>query len=356
MVEVVLKHVTKKFGKVVAVDDLSLEVRDKEFVVLLGPSGCGKSTTLRLIAGLEKPDSGEIWIGDKLVNDVDPTRRNVAMVFQSYALYPHMTVYGNIEFPLKMAGVPKKERKKKVLETAEFLGISELLDRKPSQLSGGQQQRVALARALVREPQVFLMDEPLSNLDAKLRVKMRFELRKLQKKLGITTIYVTHDQVEAMTMADRIAVMNAGKLQQYGTPEEIFYKPSNIFVAGFVGSPPMNFVKGKVVSEEVLVFDAGIFKLKIPNIYQKLAGSEYVLGFRPQHAVVSATPSEDLVEGYVAGLEKLGVETYAHIYYEDAEVVLKIPENLKFKDKIYWKPLEDKMFFFDPTTELRVEV
>ncbi|RLE72424.1 MAG: sugar ABC transporter ATP-binding protein, partial [Thermoprotei archaeon] len=328
MVEVVLKHVTKKFGKVVAVDDLSLEVRDKEFVVLLGPSGCGKSTTLRLIAGLEKPDSGEIWIGDKLVNDVDPTRRNVAMVFQSYALYPHMTVYGNIEFPLKMAGVPKKERKKKVLETAEFLGISELLDRKPSQLSGGQQQRVALARALVREPQVFLMDEPLSNLDAKLRVKMRFELRKLQKKLGITTIYVTHDQVEAMTMADRIAVMNAGKLQQYGTPEEIFYKPSNIFVAGFVGSPPMNFVKGKVVSEEALVFDVGIFKLKIPNIYQKLAGSEYVLGFRPQHVVVSATPSEDLVEGYVVGVEKLGVETYAHIYYEDTEVVLKIPDSL----------------------------
>jgi len=356
MAKVVLKHVTKRFGRVVAVDDLSLEVRDKEFVVLLGPSGCGKSTTLRLIAGLEKPNSGEIWIGDRLVNEVDPTKRNVAMVFQSYALYPHMTVYGNIEFPLKMFGVPKEERRRKVLEVAEFLGISELLDRKPSQLSGGQQQRVALARALVREPQVFLMDEPLSNLDAKLRVKMRFELKKLQRQLGITTIYVTHDQVEAMTMADRIAVLNAGRLQQYGTPEQIFYEPANMFVAGFVGSPPMNFVEGSVVAGEQVVFDAGAFKLKIPKIYGKLSGKSLVLGFRPQHAVVSAAPREDLVEARIIGFEKLGVESYVHVTCGEAELVLKVPEDAVFKEKVYWKPFEDKMFFFDPSTGARVEV
>lgn len=356
MARVVLNHVTKKFGRIVAVDDLSLEVRDKEFVVLLGPSGCGKSTTLRLIAGLEKPDSGEIWIGDRLVNEVDPTKRNVAMVFQSYALYPHMTVYGNIEFPLKMAGVPKEERRRKVIEVAEFLGIKGLLDRKPSQLSGGQQQRVALARALVREPQVFLMDEPLSNLDAKLRVRMRFELKKLQRQVGITTIYVTHDQVEAMTMADRIAVLNAGRLQQYGTPEQVFYEPANVFVAGFVGSPPMNFVEGTLVAGERIVFDAGAFRLEIPEVYRKLSGRSLILGFRPQHVEVSPTPREGFVEAEIMGFEKLGVESYIHAIIDDVKLVFRAPERVEFKDKVYWRPAEDKIFFFDSKTKARVKI
>jgi len=358
MARVVLKNVTKKFGRVTAVDRLSLEVKDGEFVVLLGPSGCGKTTTLRLIAGLEKPDEGEIWIGDKLVNDVDPAKRDVAMVFQSYALYPHMTVYGNIEFPLRMAGVPKEERRKKVLEVAKLLGIDELLDRKPSQLSGGQQQRVALARALVRNPKVFLMDEPLSNLDAKLRVKMRFELKKLQRKLGITTIYVTHDQVEAMTMADRIAVMNKGRLQQYGTPEEIFFKPANVFVAGFVGSPPMNFVRGRIERrEDSIYFVSEYFSLRLLSVYSELLGREVIMGFRPQHVGVSPAAREGFVEGRVLGLEKLGIETYAHLYYGDLEIVVKIPETIRVKgDTIYWRPKEDKVYFFDPRSEKLIKV
>ena len=349
MVRVPLKHVTKRFGRVIAVNDLTLVVESGEFVVLLGPSGCGKTTTLRLIAGLEQPDAGEIWIGDKLVNDVDPSKRDVAMVFQSYALYPHMSVSGNIEFPLKMLRVPKEERRKKVSEVASLLGIKDLLNRKPSQLSGGQQQRVALARALVRNPKVFLMDEPLSNLDAKLRVRMRFELKKLQRRLGITTIYVTHDQVEAMTMADRIAVLNEGRLQQYGTPDEVFFKPANTFVAGFVGSPPMNFLEGEVsIHEEDVYFDTGYFKLKLPVEYGILAGKSVIMGFRPQHVSVSISPGEGLVEGHVVGVERLGVETYAHLHYEGLEMVIRAPSELRFKgEKIFWKPMEDKIYFFD---------
>jgi len=304
-----------------------------------------------------KPDSGEIWLGDKLVNEVDPTLRNVAMVFQSYALYPHMTVYGNIEFPLKMAGVSKSERMRKVKEIAEFLGISDLLDRKPSQLSGGQQQRVALARALVREPQVFLMDEPLSNLDAKLRVRMRFELKRLQRELGITTIYVTHDQVEAMTMADRIAVMNEGRLQQYGSPDEIFYEPANVFVAGFVGSPPMNFVSGKVVNESGRYYlDAEYFKVRLPDEAGFLVGRKCIVGFRPQHIIVSTSKGEDMIESNVVGLEKLGVETYAHVYFDKIEIVIKIPEKLVVKDKLFWKPHLDKLYFFDYNSLNRIKL
>ncbi|RLE58654.1 MAG: sugar ABC transporter ATP-binding protein, partial [Thermoprotei archaeon] len=233
MAKVSVKDLLKKFGNVIAVNKISFEVNDGEFVVLLGPSGCGKTTTLRLIAGLETPDGGEIWIGDKLVNDLPPKDRDVAMVFQNYALYPHMKVYDNLAFPLRLRKLPKDKIDRKVREVAKLLRIDNLLDRYPRQLSGGQQQRVALGRALVREPHVFLMDEPLSNLDAKLRVYMRAELKRLQRELGITTIYVTHDQAEAMTMADRIVVMNEGKIQQIGTPSELYYKPANLFVAGF---------------------------------------------------------------------------------------------------------------------------
>ncbi|RLF85462.1 sugar ABC transporter ATP-binding protein [Thermococci archaeon] len=351
MARVLLKNVTKKFGDVIAVRRLNLEIKDGEFMVLLGPSGCGKSTTLRMIAGLETPTEGEIWIGDQLVNEIDPTKRNTAMVFQSYALYPHMTVFGNIEFPLRMTGAPKQERAKKVKEVAEFLGISELLNRKPSELSGGQQQRVALARALVREPEVFLLDEPLSNLDAKIRTQMRFELKKLLSyDLGITTIYVTHDQVEAMTMADRIAVMNKGVLQQVGTPNEIFYKPANTFVGTFVGSPPMNLIEGEIiVKDNKTLFNAGEFLLELP--IEMEAREKVILGFRPQHVEVNKDAKEGFVKGKLLGIEKLGVESYGHIPYGNLEIVVQLPESMGTSVKeVHWKPRADRIYIFDAKT------
>ncbi|WP_048149509.1 ABC transporter ATP-binding protein [Palaeococcus ferrophilus] len=348
MARVLLKNITKKFGEVIAVDRLNLEIKDGEFMVLLGPSGCGKSTTLRMIAGLETPTEGEIWIGDRIINEIDPTKRNVAMVFQSYALYPHMTVFGNIEFPLRMAGVSKGERARRVREVAEFLGIEELLNRKPSELSGGQQQRVALARALVREPEVFLLDEPLSNLDAKIRTQMRFELKKLLSyDLGITTIYVTHDQVEAMTMADRIAVMERGVLQQVGTPNEIFYKPANTFVATFVGSPPMNLIEGDIVERgENVVFEGSELSIEMPRSVE--IRGKAILGFRPQHVEVRSEQAAGFIWGKLLGVEKLGVENYGHIVYGDTEIILRLPEEMKTDGKeIYWKPREDRLYVFD---------
>ena len=265
MANVLLKNLTKRFGKVVAVNNFNLEAKDKEFIVLLGPSGCGKTTVLRCIAGLEKVDDGAIYIGDKLVNELEPKQRDIAMVFQTYALYPHMTVYQNLAFPLENSNVPPAEIKIKVEETAKLLQISKLLDRKPKQLSGGQRQRVALGRAMVREPRVFLMDEPLSNLDAKLRVYMRAELKKLQKDLGITTIYVTHDQVEAMTMGNKVAIMNEGILQQFGSATEIYFHPANVFVAGFIGTPPTNFFDCTLIREKQYVFDVGPFVYPVPG-------------------------------------------------------------------------------------------
>jgi multiple sugar transport system ATP-binding protein len=247
MGSVTLEHVTKRFDGTTAVDDLSLAVADEEFLVLLGPSGCGKSTVLRMIAGLERPTEGTITIGDRVVNDVAPKDRDIAMVFQSYALYPHMTVRRNIEFPLRSRHVATADREQLVTDAADSLGLEELLERKPAQLSGGQRQRVALARAIVRRPQAFLMDEPLSNLDAKLRVQTRAELVELQRRLSATIVYVTHDQVEAMTMGHRIAVLEAGVLRQVGPPQEVYARPANLFVARFIGSPPMNTIDGRVV-------------------------------------------------------------------------------------------------------------
>src|ERR1700686_2627732 len=240
MAGVTLDHLTKKYGEVTAVNDLNIQIRDQEFLVLVGPSGCGKSTALRMIAGLEEITGGDLYIGDRRVNDVAPKDRDIAMVFQSYALYPHMSVYDNMAFGLKLRKRPKPEIERRVKEAAELLGLQNLLLRKPKQLSGGEQQRVALGRAIVREPQVFLMDEPLSNLDAKLRVHTRAELKGLQQQLGTTTVFVTHDQAEAMTMADRIAVMDHGALQQVGTPDDVYDRPANPFVAHFMGRPPMN--------------------------------------------------------------------------------------------------------------------
>ena len=265
MAKVLLKNVTKVFEKKVwAVKDLNVEIADKEFVVLVGPSGCGKSTTLRMIAGLEEVTEGEIYIGERLVNDVPPKDRDIAMVFQNYALYPHMTVRQNMAFGLKLRKYPKKEIDGRVREAADILGIGELLDRKPKALSGGQRQRVAVGRAIVRKPQVFLFDEPLSNLDAKLRVQMRTEISKLHSRLGTTMIYVTHDQMEAMTMGDRIVIQKDGVVHQVDSPLNLYNKPVNKFVAGFIGSPAMNFMDGKLVEENrELLFDEGNFKVKV---------------------------------------------------------------------------------------------
>ncbi|HDM75760.1 MAG TPA: ABC transporter ATP-binding protein, partial [Deltaproteobacteria bacterium] len=250
MISVTLKNLKKYFGSIKAVDDLNLKVKEGEFMVLLGPSGCGKTTTLLTIAGFYRPTSGEVYFNERKVNNLPPRSRNIGMVFQSYALYPHMKVLDNIAFPLKLKKLPRREWHEKVKKVARLLQIDELLDRMPAQLSGGQQQRVALARALVKEPQLLLLDEPLSNLDAKLRILMRAELKRLQKDLGITTIFVTHDQIEAMTMADRIAVLRSGKLQQVGTPTELYDEPVNIFVASFIGTPPMNLISGRIEKKD----------------------------------------------------------------------------------------------------------
>ncbi len=288
MASVTYEHVTKRFGDVVAVNDLDLHIEDKEFLVFVGPSGCGKSTSLRMLAGLEEVTEGKIYIGDRVVNDVPPKDRDIAMVFQSYALYPHMTVYDNMAFGLKLRKVPKQEIDRRVKEAAEILGIAHLLDRKPKQLSGGQRQRVAVGRAIVREPNVFLMDEPLSNLDAKLRVQARAEISKLHKRLGTTFIYVTHDQVEAMTMGTRIAVLKDGVLQQVDTPQTLYDYPANIFVAGFIGSPAMNFFDATLIEENgVMYADCKDFRIPVPEdrraTYKPYLGKEVVMGMRPEH-------------------------------------------------------------------------
>ena len=308
MSRVALSGITKRFDAVVAVDDLTLEIEDREFLVLLGPSGCGKSTALRMIAGLEDPTAGTIRIGDRIVNDVDPKDRDIAMVFQSYALYPHMTVRRNIEFPLRSRHVDKRDRQERVTEAAASLGLTELLDRKPAQLSGGQRQRVALARAIVRRPSAFLMDEPLSNLDAKLRVQTRAELIELQRALEATIVYVTHDQVEAMGLGDRIAVLSEGRIQQIGTPDEIYHQPANTFVATFVGSPPMNL----------------------------LTRDGKLLGFRPEQFLPASAagerPGQVIFDFAVTRVENLGSDRYVYGHLPgvdpEAKVIAKLPSTV----------------------------
>jgi multiple sugar transport system ATP-binding protein len=287
MAQVTLSHIQKIYPDGYhAVRDFNLEIEDRQFVVFVGPSGCGKSTTLRMIAGLEDISSGDLRIGDRRVNDVPPKDRDIAMVFQNYALYPHMTVYENMAFGLKLRGSSKSDADKKVREAAAFLGLESMLERKPGALSGGQRQRVAVGRAVVRDPKCFLFDEPLSNLDARLRVQMRAEIKKLQARLGATTVYVTHDQEEAMTLGDKVVVMKDGIVQQMGPPLEIYRKPVNRFVAGFVGTPPMNFVPGKIASADgALWFDEGSFRLKLPEAAKNkslVSGQDVVAGIRPQ--------------------------------------------------------------------------
>jgi multiple sugar transport system ATP-binding protein len=324
MARVVLDHVTKQFGDVVAVRDLSLTAEDCEFLVLLGPSGCGKSTALRMVAGLEDPTDGSISIGGRVVDDVEAKDRNVAMVFQSYALYPHMSVRKNIEFPLRTRNVPKDERDRLARDAAETLGLLDLLDRKPAQLSGGQRQRVALARAIVRRPDAFLMDEPLSNLDAKLRVQTRAELIELQRRLEATILYVTHDQVEAMTMGHRIAIMSEGILQQIGPPQSVYEKPANLFVARFIGNPAMNTVSGPIVGgSEGLALAIASSRIPLPPPYadavSRLGLDHVVVGVRPEHLRLA---SEGMLPATVSVVESLGHERHIVCRLEDGQMVI----------------------------------
>lgn len=322
MANVIIKNLNKKFNDFTAVDDLSIEIRDKEFAVLVGPSGCGKTTTLRIIAGLEEATSGEIYIGDTLVNHVQPKDRDIAMVFQNYALYPHMDVYNNMAIGLKLRNFPKKEIQQRVMDTAAVLGIENLLKRKPRELSGGQRQRVAVGRAIVKKPKVFLFDEPLSNLDAKLRVTMRAEISKLHRRLEATIIYVTHDQVEAMTMANRIFIMNDGKLQQSGPPLEVYQKPTNKFVAGFIGSPSTNFINSVITKENYAYFvNAEGIKLKIPDLFvHKIldyVGKEVIFGVRPEDIhdkrFFADASSGNTIKAKVDVIEPLGSEIFVHL-------------------------------------------
>lgn len=340
MAQVILKNLVKKFEDVIAVNELNAEIKDQEFVVLVGPSGCGKTTTLRMVAGLEEATKGEIYIGDRLVNDVPPKDRDIAMVFQNYALYPHMNVYDNMAFGLKLRKTPKAEIEKRVHEAAKILAIEELLKRKPKQLSGGQRQRVALGRAIVRNPKVFLMDEPLSNLDAKLRVQMRTEIAKLHKRLNATIIYVTHDQIEAMTMADRIIIMKDGIVQQIGSPQDVYDNPVNMFVAGFIGSPAMNFVDAIVTDKYTLKNKD--FELdttdKIRKVIKEnnLIGKEVVAGIRPEdledRAFVPNANPLNTITADVEVTEPMGSEIYVYISIEGTLMTARVNARSKVKD------------------------
>jgi len=363
-----LKGIYKRYaGNVTAVSDFTLDIEDKEFIILVGPSGCGKSTTLRMIAGLEEISDGELYIDGTLVNDTPPKDRDIAMVFQNYALYPHMTVFENMAFGLKLRKTPKDEIKKRVTEAAEILDIEHLLDRKPKALSGGQRQRVALGRAIVRNPKVFLMDEPLSNLDAKLRVAMRTEINKLHKKLQTTFIYVTHDQVEAMTMGTRIVVMKDGVIQQVDTPVNLYTKPRNLFTAGFIGSPQMNFIDAKVVKKnDDIYLEFGAQSVLLPKgkasdpKLQDYIGKEVILGIRPEdlhddEAYVAARPN-DLVKADVDVTEMMGAETYLYLKIEGKQFIARVNprSTTKMGDTIDIVFDTNKIHLFDKETELTI--
>lgn len=327
MATVNLRDATKQYDDgVIGAEDVSLDVQDGEFLILVGPSGCGKTTTLEMMAGLQRPTSGDVVIGDEVVNDVPPQDRDLAMVFQDYALYPHKTVRGNMLFGLKYStDMPKDEQEQKVEEVAELLGIDDLLDQRPAQLSGGQQQRVALGRAIVRDPEVSLLDEPLSNLDAKLRTQMRAELQQLQTELDVTMIYVTHDQTEAMTMGDRIAILNEGHVQQVGTPSEVYNKPENEFVAQFIGSPSMNVFDGTVQDGTVQVGDFG---LAVDEASNRRDGEGIRVGIRPEDIVVHTDPDDGVAKATVSVVERLGSENLLHLDFLGQTVVARVGEEI----------------------------
>jgi len=363
MAQVVLKDLVKKFDEVVAVREVNLTIKDQEFMVLVGPSGCGKSTTLRMIAGLEEISSGEIYIGERLVNDLPPKDRDIAMVFQNYALYPHMTVYDNMAFGLKMRKFPKPEIDKRVREAAQMLGIQDLLSRKPRQLSGGQRQRVAVGRAIVRHPQVFLFDEPLSNLDAKLRVQMRVELKRLHDRLETTAIYVTHDQVEAMTLGDRVVVMKDGLVQQVGDPLGVYAKPRNRFVAGFIGSPAMNFVDCTVVQNGDLAVEAPGFRIAVPptqrGALERYRGKSVTLGVRPED--IREGGGDDLkpyrVDAVVEVVEPLGNEILVDVRAGQNPLVARVAptSRVRLKEQVPLTLDPERLHFFDSQTEQAIE-
>jgi len=338
MASVAYENITKKFGDTVVVDNLNLQIEDKEFLVLVGPSGCGKTTALRMLAGLEEITSGEIKIDNRVINDVTPKDRDISMVFQSYALYPHLSVFENMAFGLRLRKMPKEEIERRVNEAAQILGIENLLQRKPRQLSGGQRQRVAVGRAIVRQPKVFLFDEPLSNLDAKLRVAMRAEISKLHQRLQTTFIYVTHDQTEAMTMATRIAVVNGGKVQQIDTPQNLYDTPENQFVAGFIGSPAMNFFRAKLVDRAgSLVAQAAGFEISLPDKfaapYRAHAGSDVLLGIRPENIYdpdfLSANLAGETVKASVDVVELMGNEIFLHMLSGGESFVARVDPRSK---------------------------
>jgi multiple sugar transport system ATP-binding protein len=360
MATVEMKNLTKVYsGGVKAVDKANINVADREFLVLVGPSGCGKTTTLRMIAGLEEITEGELFIDGKMVNDVAPKDRDIAMVFQNYALYPHMTVYNNMAFGLKIRKYPKQEIDQRVHQAAQILDIEELLDRRPKALSGGQRQRVAVGRAIVRKPRVFLFDEPLSNLDAKLRVQMRAELSSLHQRLQATIIYVTHDQVEAMTMGDRIVVLKDGFVQQIGAPLELYNNPVNRFVAGFIGSPPMNIFTADVKEEGgKLSIDEGDFQLNIEgknaDLLKPYIGKQVYFGIRPEDLVYNETPSKANSIGVkVEVVEPLGAEIHLYVGTENHQMIVRTPPRHDFQveEQIQLTPDMERLYFFDMETE-----
>ncbi|MFB6215118.1 MAG: ABC transporter ATP-binding protein [Candidatus Bipolaricaulia bacterium] len=367
---VTFEGLTKKFEDVVAVNHLDLKIKEGEFFALLGPSGCGKTTTLRLIAGLEDPTQGSIYLNDEDVTSAPPKERDVAMVFQDYALYPHMTISENIGYPLKVRGTPEEEKQERVREAAENLQISELLDRRPNQLSGGQQQRASVARALVHEPSVFLFDEPLSNLDARLRIEARTFLRHLQKKLGITTVYVTHDQSEALALADRIAIMQTGEIRQINEAQEVYHRPSDTFVANFVGSPPMNLITCKLFSENnALGLDVEGEKIRLPKLDESLQKpmkeyEELILGIRPENMTISLFDnlgdSSPSLTGEIYTVETLGAEVLFSVKVGDS--ILRIREmasdaasKLAVGDNVGVEFDKEKVLFYDPETETLIK-
>jgi|AGTN01.1.fsa_nt_gi ABC-type sugar transport systems, ATPase components len=372
MAKVTLKNITKVFDKnVTAVDNFNLEIEDKEFIVLVGPSGCGKTTTLRMVAGLEEITDGELYIDDRMVNSVAPKERDIAMVFQNYALYPHMSVYDNMAFALKLRKMPRVEIDKKVKDTAKMLGITELLQRKPKALSGGQRQRVAIGRAIVREPKVFLMDEPLSNLDAKLRNQMRAELIKLHRDIGTTFIYVTHDQTEAMTLGDRIVIMKDGFIQQIGSSQEVFNRPANLFVAGFIGTPQMNFFPAEIaLSEGKYVVRVSTAEIVLPDDRQKIlqqkkqAPTKITLGIRPEHISLVPKDTPGSIKAKVDVSEMMGSEIFLHVAVDDKDIIIRVQtkdmDQYAFEqgkaNYISFKIPPTLIQLFDPTTEKNIWV